>query len=57
MIDVELSEVLAELDEVGTALFDAATRRAVARKQAVVHEQQRKRIEELETPPEVVDAS
>lgn len=50
MIDVELSEVLAELDEVGRALFDAATRRAVARKQEAVHEQQLRRIEELETP-------
>jgi hypothetical protein len=48
MIDVELSEVLAELDEVGQALFDAATRRAIARKQTAVHAQQQNRVAELE---------
>lgn len=52
-LNVELSDVRAEMDDVENALFEAALRRAIARKQATVLEQQQKRIEELETPPEV----
>lgn len=56
MIDVELSEVLAELDVVGQALFDAATRRAIDRKTATALAEMQKRVEELEKPPEAVAA-
>lgn len=49
-LNVELSDVRAEMDDVENALFEAALRRAIARKQATVLEQQQERIEELEAP-------
>lgn len=47
-LDVTLPEVLAELDDVGTALFDAATRRAIAKKQAAAIAELQARVTELE---------
>lgn len=51
-MDVEIGEVLAELDEVGTALFEAATRRAIARKNATTITALQAKVAELETPTE-----
>lgn len=56
-LDVTLPEVLAELDDVGTALFDAATRRAIAKKQATAIAELQARVTELEEPAEPEAAS